>query len=127
MGVAAWTVVARAHQRGDHRISSGALMAGCMAASAALALAIAHLRSSGPALQASLTLFGFVYGVTDTAAMQLSLWAAGGASARDQRTAVSTVSAGFTVGAVMMPVLTATSLAFGGDAYASFDVRRGRC
>ena len=104
-------------------VSPRALVVLVMLSETILARLLAHVRTSKGTLRFALVSFGLCYGVTDSAAMQLALWCGGGSS-KDRRAAIATVSAGFTAGAFLTPMVMAVALADGSasndGAYAGF-------
>ena len=119
IGLGLWTVYANALQRGGgFGLKPRSLMAACMLATALLSLAIAHIHSSF-VLRVSLAIFGLCYGIVDSASLQLAMWSSN--SLDTSRLSVATVSAGFTVGATVAPMVVATALKMGGSAHAGFE------
>ncbi|KAL3931599.1 MAG: hypothetical protein SGPRY_001056 [Prymnesium sp.] len=96
------------------------LMACMLATTALFSLVIGNLASSGTALQFSLICWGFVYGVTDSGVTSLTLWR-WAHDDRRRRFDVALLNSGFTVGALITPVLVAASLRYGGGRW-TFDV-----
>ena len=118
VGLGLWTVYANALQRGGgFGLEPRTLMAGCMLATSLLSLAIAHIHSS-VVLRVSLAVFGLCYGIVDSASLQLAMWSSD--SLDKSRLSVATVSAGFTVGATVAPVVVAVALKMGGTAHPGF-------
>ena len=118
IGLGLWTLYANALQRGGgYGLKPRTLMAGCMLATSMLSLAIAHVHSS-VVLRASLAIFGVCYGIVDSASLQLAIWSSD--SLDKSRLSVATVSAGFTVGATVAPIVVAAALKMGGSAHPGF-------
>ncbi|KAL1520747.1 hypothetical protein AB1Y20_022313 [Prymnesium parvum] len=91
-----------------------------LCATAVFSFVIGHLGSSARALQVSLICWGFVYGVTDSGVTSLTLWR-WAHDDRRRRFDVALLNSGFTVGALITPVLVAASLRYGGGRW-TFDV-----
>eukprot|EP00316_Scyphosphaera_apsteinii_P011899 CAMPEP_0119339256 /NCGR_PEP_ID=MMETSP1333-20130426/97897_1 /TAXON_ID=418940 /ORGANISM="Scyphosphaera apsteinii, Strain RCC1455" /LENGTH=440 /DNA_ID=CAMNT_0007350749 /DNA_START=226 /DNA_END=1548 /DNA_ORIENTATION=+ len=122
LGTFFWTAYARTLQEDrDVMLPPRIVLCSCLLVSAACALAIASpvVRGSALVLQTSLALFGISYGFTDPGFTLLTIWKLHD-SARQQRTHVAYLNAGYTLGALMAPALLAVSLSTGGSCYFCF-------
>ena len=95
------------------------LMVLLMGATAVFSLIIGNLASRS-GLQMSLICWGFVYGLGDSGVTSLTLWR-WAHDDRRRRFDVALLNSGFTVGALITPVLVAASLRYGGGRW-TFDV-----
>ena len=123
VGTFAWTAYAKQLiNRGTAVPSPRLLLCMCMLMASASAAVIASpaLRDSKLALQSALAFFGVSYGFTDPAFTLLTIWSLQD-SARHQRTHVGYLNAGYTLGALVTPLIVAALLSWGdGSCYPVF-------
>ena len=123
VGTLCWTQYARHLQQckaagTEPLVLPETVLAACMATAATCALAIASARSSSLVLHVALVLAGATYGLTDSGMTLLTMWALPKPTA--QRAAVAGLNAGFTVGALLTPVVVAWSMWAGRSCYLCF-------
>ena len=125
VGTFAWTAYAKQlMNRGTAVPSPRLLLCVCMLMASASAAVIASpaLRESKLALQCALGFFGVSYGFTDPGFTLLTIWSLQD-SARRQRSHVGYLNAGYTLGALVTPLIVAALLAWGdGSCYPVFYV-----
>lgn len=125
VGTFAWTAYAKQlMNRGTAVPSPRLLLCVCMLMASASAAVIASpaLRESKLALQCALGFFGVSYGFTDPGFTLLTIWSLQD-SARRQRSHVGYLNAGYTLGALVTPLIVAALLAWGdGGCYPVFYV-----
>ena len=123
LGTFAWTAYAKQLiNRGTAVPSPRLLLCICMLMASASAAVIASpaLRDSKLALQSALGFFGVSYGFTDPGFTLLTIWSLQD-SARHQRTHVGYLNAGYTLGALVTPLIVAALLSWGdGSCYPVF-------
>ena len=123
IGTFAWTAYAKQLiNRGTAVPSPRLLLCICMLMASASAAVIASpaLRDSKLALQSALGFFGVSYGFTDPGFTLLTIWSLQD-SARHQRTHVGYLNAGYTLGALVTPLIVAALLSWGdGSCYPVF-------
>ena len=123
LGTFAWTAYAKQLiNRGTAVPSPRLLLCMCMLMASASAAVIASpaLRDSKLALQSALGFFGVSYGFTDPGFTLLTIWSLQD-SARHQRTHVGYLNAGYTLGALVTPLIVAALLSWGdGSCYPVF-------
>lgn len=95
------------------------LLACAMGVASLCAFAIGTLRTSPLALQLALAASGACYGFADSGMTLLAMWETTADPTR-QRAAVARLNAGFTIGALLTPVLLAGSLWAGGSCHPCF-------
>ena len=121
LGTLVCTVYMRSLQREQlFRFPPHWVLATCMGIASVACTGIYGMRSNAAVLQFALMICGLIYGFTDTAVTQLTLWSV--TDPREQRTHVAILNAGFTLGAVIAPAVVAASLTAGGSAYICFIV-----
>lgn len=122
-GTFAWAFYAERLQRGKAMLGIGPqqLLVAVMFLEVLCALTIVSFRSSSFALQAALIIFGWCYGLADSGFDLITVWSETG-NAKETRTQVAMLNAGFTAGAVLTPAVVGLALRLGGTSYACFVV-----
>ena len=123
LGTLVWTHYARRLENDQARVPPKRLLALLSVVAGACALAIARLPRitrlpRSLVLQLVLAVAGFVYGLTDSGMTLLTLWSTRGGA--ESRTHVAILNAGFTLGALLTPMVVAVSMKLGFDAWPCF-------